>query len=66
MIRIIIDIDEFWKALGDDACRALANDKLKTIRKQNGLGIFATQSPEDALRSDIAAALIVGSAACAS
>jgi type IV secretion system protein VirB4 len=30
----------------------------KTIRKQNGLGIFATQSPEDALQSDIAAALI--------
>ncbi|CAM5303490.1 hypothetical protein RLIN73S_03819 [Rhodanobacter lindaniclasticus] len=30
----------------------------KTIRKQNGLGIFATQSPEDALASDIAAALI--------
>src|SRR6185437_15020530 len=26
--------------------------------KQNGLGIFATQSPEDALVSDIAAALI--------
>ena len=32
--------------------------KQKTIRKQNGLGIFATQSPEDALRSDISAALI--------
>ena len=30
----------------------------KTIRKQNGLGVFATQSPEDALRSDISAALI--------
>ncbi|MEZ5701899.1 MAG: hypothetical protein R3E42_07950 [Burkholderiaceae bacterium] len=34
-------------------------NKQKTIRKQNGLGAsFATQSPQDALNSDISAALI--------
>ena len=33
-------------------------DRQKTIRKQIGLGIFATQSPEDALKSSISAALI--------
>ena len=35
--RIVIAIDEFWKALGDEAFRSLANDGLKTIRKKNGL-----------------------------
>jgi type IV secretion system protein VirB4 len=38
--------------------KEFAKNKQKTIRKQNGLGIFATQSPEDALKSSIAAALI--------
>jgi len=56
--RIIIDIDEFWKALGDDAFRALANDKLKTIRKQNGVMVFGTQSPRDALASPIAHTIV--------
>ena len=52
-------MDEFWKILdGDGGLKEFARNKQKTIRKQNGLGIFATQSPEDALRSDIAAALI--------
>ena len=57
--RTIYAIDEFWKVL--EGAGPLANfikDKQKTIRKQNGLGIFATQSPEDAIRSPIAAALI--------
>ncbi len=36
----------------------LANNKLKTIRKQNGLMVFATQSPADALRSRIAHTII--------
>lgn len=52
-------MDEFWKILdGEGGLKEFARNKQKTIRKQNGLGIFATQSPEDALRSDIAAALI--------
>ena len=57
--RLIYVMDEFWKILdGEGGLKEFAKNKQKTIRKQNGLGIFATQSPEDALQSDIAAALI--------
>ena len=57
--RFIYVMDEFWKILdGEGGLKEFAKNKQKTIRKQNGLGIFATQSPEDALRSDISAALI--------
>ena len=57
--RFIYIMDEFWKILdGEGGLKEFAKNKQKTIRKQNGLGIFATQSPEDALRSDISAALI--------
>lgn len=56
---LIYVMDEFWKILdGGGALKDFARNKQKTIRKQNGLGIFATQSPEDALSSDISAALI--------
>ncbi|MGH8050729.1 MAG: VirB4 family type IV secretion/conjugal transfer ATPase [Arenimonas sp.] len=56
---LIYVMDEFWKILdGKGGLKEFAKNKQKTIRKQNGLGIFATQSPEDALRSDIAASLI--------
>lgn len=56
---LIYVMDEFWKILdGEGGLKEFAKNKQKTIRKQNGLGIFATQSPEDALQSDIAAALI--------
>ena len=56
--RIIIVIDEFWKALLDEGFRDLAQNKLKTIRKQNGLMLFATQSPRDAITSPIAHTII--------
>ncbi|MBP1884759.1 VirB4 family type IV secretion/conjugal transfer ATPase [Sinorhizobium mexicanum] len=56
--RIIIVIDEFWKALQDEGFRDLARNKLKTIRKQNGLMLFATQSPRDAIASPIAHTII--------
>ncbi|MGB3387706.1 MAG: VirB4 family type IV secretion system protein [Pseudaminobacter sp.] len=56
--RIIIVIDEFWKALSDEGFRDLAQNKLKTIRKQNGLMLFATQSPRDAINSAIAHTII--------
>lgn len=56
--RIVIVIDEFWKALGDEAFRDLAQNKLKTIRKQNGFMLFATQSPADAIKSPIAHTII--------
>lgn len=57
--RLIYVMDEFWKILdGESGLRDFARNKQKTIRKQNGLGIFATQSPEDALRSPVAGAII--------
>lgn len=56
---LIYVMDEFWKILdGEGGLKEFAKNKQKTIRKQNGMGIFATQSPEDALQSDIAAALV--------
>ena len=56
--RLCIVIDEFWKALGDEAFRDLAQNKLKTIRKQNGFMLVATQSPRDAIQSPIAHTII--------
>jgi type IV secretion system protein VirB4 len=56
--RFVYVMTEFWKRLGDPVFTDFANNKQKTIRKQNGLGIFDTQSPADVLRSGIARALI--------
>ncbi|WP_175964280.1 VirB4 family type IV secretion/conjugal transfer ATPase [Burkholderia pyrrocinia] len=60
--RFIYVMTEFWKRLGDPVFTDFAKNKQKTIRKQNGLGIFDTQSPADVLRSEIAHALIEQSA----
>ncbi len=60
--RVVVDVDEFWKALEDDAFRAFAKDGLKTFRKRNAFMVFGTQSPSDALRSPIASAIIEQSA----
>lgn len=56
--RIVIDIDEFWKPLGDPYFRELMKNKLKTIRKQNGLLVFGTQEPGDAIDSEIGRTVI--------
>jgi len=56
--RFIYVMTEFWKRLRDPVFSDFANDKQKTIRKQNGLGIFDTQSPADVLSSAIARALV--------
>jgi len=56
--RLVVDIDEFWKALGDEAFRGLAEDGLKTWRKQNAMMVFGTQSPADVLRSPIAHTIV--------
>lgn len=56
--RFIYLFDEFWKALSDPYFEDLAKNKLKTIRKQNGIFVFATQEPSDALESPIAKTLI--------
>lgn len=42
-------MEEFWKPLMDAHFSDFALNKQKTIRKQNGLGIFVTQSPSDVL-----------------
>lgn len=56
--RLVLDIDEFWKALGDPAFTDLIRDGLKTWRKQNAMMVFGTQSPSDALASPIAPAIL--------
>lgn len=56
--RFIYVMSEFWKALGDPVFSDFVKNKQKTIRKQNGIGIFDSQSPTDALSSPIARTLI--------
>ena len=56
--RLLLAVDEFWKALLDAIFRDLVNDKLKTIRKLNGALILATQSPADALKSPITHSIV--------
>jgi type IV secretion system protein VirB4 len=56
--RLIYVISEFWKALDNEAFSDFAKQKQKTIRKQNGLGIFDTQSPSDVLRHPIGRTMV--------
>lgn len=56
--RIPIFMDEFWKLLNDDAFEDLAQNKLVTIRKQDGFLVMFTQSPQQVLKSPIAYAII--------
>jgi len=56
--RFVYSIAECWKALDDPVFLPFIKYKQKTIRKQNGIGIFDTQSPDDALRSPIARAMV--------
>ena len=56
--RLIYVISEFWKALDQEIFSDFAKQKQKTIRKQNGLGIFDTQSPSDVLRHPIGRTMI--------
>ena len=52
--RLVLDIDEFWKVLDDEAFQDLAKNGLKTFRKQNAFVVFGTQSVADAMQSKIA------------
>lgn len=54
--------DEFWRTLDVPALRSLARNKVKTIRKQNGIFVYATQEPGDAINSPIGPTLIQGCA----
>lgn len=56
--RFVYGMAEFWKPLQDEWFSDFAKNKQKTIRKQNGLGIFDTQSPSDALSHPISRTLI--------
>ncbi len=56
--RLVIFLDEFWKLLNDPYFEDLVENKLKTIRKQNGFVVPITQSPQDALKSKISHSLI--------
>lgn len=56
--RLIYAISEFWKALDHEIFSDFAKQKQKTIRKQNGLGIFDTQSPSDVLRHPIGRTMV--------
>jgi type IV secretion system protein VirB4 len=56
--RFMYIFDEFWKLLDDPAFTKFAKDTLKTIRKKNGLAVFATQEPGDALNSPIAKTIV--------
>ena len=56
--RFAFFMDEYWKALSVSYFEDFAKNKQKTIRKQNGFGVYMTQSPADTLQSPIARALI--------
>lgn len=56
--RLVYAISEFWKALDHEIFSDFAKKKQKTIRKQNGLGIFDTQSPSDVLRHPIGRTMV--------
>ena len=56
--RFIYWMDEMWKWVDDDAFSDFAGNKQLTIRKQNGLGVFATQMPSSLLNSKIASSLV--------
>jgi type IV secretion system protein VirB4 len=56
--RLIYVISEFWKALDDPIFSQFAKQEQKTIRKQNGLGIFDTQSPSDVLQHPIGRTMV--------
>ncbi|MCF3642945.1 VirB4 family type IV secretion/conjugal transfer ATPase [Rhizobium sp. TRM95111] len=56
--RFIYWMDEAWKWVDDEAFSDFAGNKQLTIRKQNGLGVFATQMPSSLLNSKIASQLV--------
>lgn len=56
--RFAFFMDEYWKALSVKYFQDFAKNKQKVIRKQNGFGVYMTQSPSDTLQSEIAKVLI--------
>ena len=60
--KIMIYIDEGWKAVDDPVFVPVIRDWLKTIRKRNGLLVFGTQSAKDAAECQIGDSIIEQSA----
>lgn len=56
--RFVYYMDEAWKWVDDEAFADFAGNKQLTIRKQNGLGVFATQMPSSLLKSKVASELV--------
>jgi len=54
----MIILDEAWALIDNKVFVKKIKDWLKTLRKLNGMVVFATQSVEDATQSDISATLI--------
>lgn len=54
----IIILDEAWALIDNKIFVQKIKDWLKTLRKLNGMVVFATQSVEDATNSDISSTLI--------
>ncbi|MBA8904150.1 VirB4 family type IV secretion/conjugal transfer ATPase [Phyllobacterium sp. P30BS-XVII] len=55
---MMLFIDEGWKILNDDRFSGFVTDKLKTIRKLNGIVGFGTQSAKDIVSSKMAHTLL--------
>lgn len=56
--RVIYQISEAWRALNDVEFKPFIKSGQKTIRKNNGLGLFDTQSPSDILLSEIGRTMV--------
>ncbi len=56
--RFALILDEFWKWLDNELIQDEVFNRLKTIRKQNGLIGMASQSVEDVLKLKIARAIV--------
>ncbi len=49
--RTIVAVDELWRYMEDEEFGARLNDWARTIRKQNGIFIGATQTPNELLQN---------------
>lgn len=55
--RLLIYMDEFWQWINNEAFRDFVYNKLKTGRKLDMVLVVATQSPDELIKSPIAAAV---------
>lgn len=60
--RLALFLDEFWKWLKDPIFEDFVYNKFKVIRKEDGIVVPATQSPDEVIKSPIARAVIEQSA----